>query len=136
MPSFCGCRWSGLVQTRASGGFQSVSSRYRSSVLGCQSAVVPAYMTSRPCGCSCCCAACMASVVSRRVRVVEARLALDSLAVVFLMWRTLAGKSRCGAPGRLRRILSALLLRLGRCSVCRVASLVERCDTCLWLLSA
>ncbi|MQM02289.1 hypothetical protein Taro_035055 [Colocasia esculenta] len=31
---------------------------------------------------------------------------------------------------------SALLLGLRRCSVCRVASLVERCDTCLWLLSA
>ncbi|MQL74032.1 hypothetical protein Taro_006365 [Colocasia esculenta] len=31
---------------------------------------------------------------------------------------------------------SALLPGLSRCSVCRVASLVERCDTCLWLLSA
>ncbi|MQM12720.1 hypothetical protein Taro_045638 [Colocasia esculenta] len=28
---------------------------------------------------------------------------------------------------------SALLLELSRCSMCRVASLVERCDTCLWL---
>ncbi|MQL69238.1 hypothetical protein Taro_001527 [Colocasia esculenta] len=34
-------------------------------------------------GCSCCCAACVVSVVARRVRVVAARLALDSLAVVF-----------------------------------------------------
>ncbi|MQL77502.1 hypothetical protein Taro_009912 [Colocasia esculenta] len=32
-------------------------------------------------GCSCCCAACVASVVARRVRAVVARLALDSLAV-------------------------------------------------------
>ncbi|MQM16563.1 hypothetical protein Taro_049521 [Colocasia esculenta] len=31
---------------------------------------------------------------------------------------------------------SALLSELSRCSVCRVASLVERYDTCLWLLSA
>ncbi|MQL73629.1 hypothetical protein Taro_005974 [Colocasia esculenta] len=30
----------------------------------------------------------------------------------------------------------ALLLGLSRCSMCRVASLVERCNTCLWLLSA
>ncbi|MQL97592.1 hypothetical protein Taro_030287, partial [Colocasia esculenta] len=47
---------------------------------------------------------------------VPARLALDSLAVVFLVWRTLVGKSRC--------------------SLCHVASLVKRCDSCLWLLSA
>ncbi|MQL69608.1 hypothetical protein Taro_001898 [Colocasia esculenta] len=31
---------------------------------------------------------------------------------------------------------SALLLGLSRCSMCHVASLVKRCDTCLWLLSA
>ncbi|MQM19390.1 hypothetical protein Taro_052394, partial [Colocasia esculenta] len=43
-------------------------------------------------GC-CYCAACVASVVARRVRTVAARLALDSLAVVFLMWRTLASQS-------------------------------------------
>ncbi|MQL71044.1 hypothetical protein Taro_003380 [Colocasia esculenta] len=67
-------------------------------------------------GCSCCCVVRMASVVTRRVRAVVALLALDSLAVVFPMWRTGAGKSRC--------------------FVCRVASLVEHCDTCLWLLSA
>ncbi|MQM14160.1 hypothetical protein Taro_047090, partial [Colocasia esculenta] len=30
---------------------------------------------------------------------------------------------------------SVLLLELSRCFVCRVAPLVERCDTCLWLLS-
>ncbi|MQL89707.1 hypothetical protein Taro_022289, partial [Colocasia esculenta] len=30
----------------------------------------------------------------------------------------------------------ASLLELSRCFVCRVAPLVERCDTCLWLLSA
>ncbi|MQM23652.1 hypothetical protein Taro_056719, partial [Colocasia esculenta] len=65
-------------------------------------------------GCSCCCVTRVASVVARRVRAVVARLALDSLAVVFPVWRACAGK----------------------CSVCHVASLVERCDTCLWLLSA
>ncbi|MQM06133.1 hypothetical protein Taro_038953 [Colocasia esculenta] len=89
-------------------------------------------------GCSCCCVACVVSVVARCVRVVVARLAVDSLAVVFLVWRTIAGKSRRGDLGRLRCIWVrlALLLELSRCSVCHVASLVERCDTCLWLLSA
>ncbi|MQM19723.1 hypothetical protein Taro_052733 [Colocasia esculenta] len=149
-------------------------------------------------GCNCCCVACMASVVAWCVHAVMVRLALDSLEVAFLVWRTVAGKSRCGAPGRLRRIWvcvplwlrepacgvafigtkllsvepievslpcwlfpccwgvycvgcvcgllsvhccalcsawSALLLGLSRYSVCRVASLVERCNTCLWLLS-
>ncbi|MQL72836.1 hypothetical protein Taro_005178 [Colocasia esculenta] len=62
------------------------------------------------------------------------RLTVDLLAVFFLVWRKVAGKSRCGAPGRLQR--SALLLGLSRCPVCHVASLVERCDACLWLLSA
>ncbi|MQL81497.1 hypothetical protein Taro_013954, partial [Colocasia esculenta] len=66
-------------------------------------------------GCSCCYVACVASMVARCVHAVVARLALDSLAVVF--------------P-------SASLLGLSRCFVCHVASLVERCDTCLWLLSA
>ncbi|MQL82737.1 hypothetical protein Taro_015223, partial [Colocasia esculenta] len=66
--------------------------------------------------CSCCCAACVASVVARRVRAISARLELDSLAVVFLVWRTLASQSRCLA--------------------CCVAPLVEHCNTCLWLLSA
>ncbi|MQM07967.1 hypothetical protein Taro_040816 [Colocasia esculenta] len=50
-------------------------------------------------GCICCCAACMASVVARRVRAVAAWVALDSLAVVFPVWRTIAGKSKRGAPG-------------------------------------
>ncbi|MQM09130.1 hypothetical protein Taro_041995, partial [Colocasia esculenta] len=54
--------------------------------------------------CSCCCIVCMASVVTRCVRAMVARLAVDSLAVIFLMWRMVAGKSRCGAPGCLRRI--------------------------------
>ncbi|MQL75012.1 hypothetical protein Taro_007384 [Colocasia esculenta] len=47
-------------------------------------------------GCSCCCAACVVSVVARLVRAVAARLALDSLAVAFLVWRTLASQSRRG----------------------------------------
>ncbi|MQL68735.1 hypothetical protein Taro_001013, partial [Colocasia esculenta] len=69
-------------------------------------------------GCNCCCVVRVESVVAWCVRAVVARLAVDSLAVVFSVWRTIAGKSR-----------------LCRCSVCRVASLVECCDTCLWLLS-
>ncbi|MQM03296.1 hypothetical protein Taro_036075 [Colocasia esculenta] len=43
--------------------------------------------------CSYCCIACMESVVIRCVHAVAARLVLDSLDVVFLVWRTLAGKS-------------------------------------------
>ncbi|MQM18383.1 hypothetical protein Taro_051372, partial [Colocasia esculenta] len=38
--------------TRASGGFCSVSSRFRSLVLGCQSVMAPACVASRPCGMS------------------------------------------------------------------------------------
>ncbi|MQM08401.1 hypothetical protein Taro_041256 [Colocasia esculenta] len=62
----------------------------------------PCMIRARGAGCSCCCAAYVASVVARHVRTVAARLALDSLAVVFLVWRTLAGKSRivCGTSGR------------------------------------
>ncbi|MQM13179.1 hypothetical protein Taro_046102 [Colocasia esculenta] len=45
-------------------------------------------------GCICCCIACVASVVAQCVRAVVARLAVDSLAVVFLEWRTIAGKSK------------------------------------------
>ncbi|MQL91233.1 hypothetical protein Taro_023845 [Colocasia esculenta] len=41
VPSFRGHRWSGLVQTPAFGGFRSVSSRFRSPALGCQSVVAP-----------------------------------------------------------------------------------------------
>ncbi|MQM01882.1 hypothetical protein Taro_034640, partial [Colocasia esculenta] len=59
---------------------------------------LPCMIRVRAAGCSCCCAACVASVVARRVRAIAARLALDSLAVIFLVWRTLAGKSRCGVP--------------------------------------
>ncbi|MQL71953.1 hypothetical protein Taro_004308 [Colocasia esculenta] len=55
-------------------------------------------------GCSYCCVACRASVVARCVRVVVARLAVDSLAVVFSVWRTIVGKPRCDALGRLRGI--------------------------------
>ncbi|MQL95356.1 hypothetical protein Taro_028028 [Colocasia esculenta] len=55
-------------------------------------------------GCSCCYVACVASVVARCVRAVVAWLALDSLVVVSPVWRTVVGKSKCGAPGHLRRI--------------------------------
>ncbi|MQM08716.1 hypothetical protein Taro_041579, partial [Colocasia esculenta] len=67
--------------------------------------------------CSCCCGVCVVSVVARRVRAVMARLVLDLLAVVFLVWRTLAGESRCGAPdvlcAVLHRWLSAATLVYG-----------------------
>ncbi|MQL77524.1 hypothetical protein Taro_009944, partial [Colocasia esculenta] len=156
----------------------------------------------------------MASVVARRVHVVVAQLAVDLLPMFFLVWRKVASKSRCGAPGHLRRICHCVLVlecfgfvpsgalvhcvvpwvapgacdstlccvmclivsfvchfttslgvggversasrtlcvglrpvvvplplwggcfALSRCPVCRVASLVERCNTYLWLLSA
>ncbi|MQL97264.1 hypothetical protein Taro_029952, partial [Colocasia esculenta] len=63
-------------------------------------------------GCSCCCIACVASVVARCVRAVVARLAVDSLAVVFPVWRTLASKSRRGVLSLVRcsRSLSMLVL--------------------------
>ncbi|MQM23686.1 hypothetical protein Taro_056753 [Colocasia esculenta] len=149
--------------TRASGGFHSVSSRFCDPVLGCQSVVASACVASRPrgvsrvrsgsvcqpltlwrskvavlvvfgsvggdanfgvpgggpggraitvgvrlpckfcvrtaVGCSCCCVACVASVVSRCVHAVVVRLVLDSLAVIFPVWRTVAGKSSLGLAG-------------------------------------
>ncbi|MQM05999.1 hypothetical protein Taro_038818 [Colocasia esculenta] len=70
-------------------------------------------------GCSCCCVACVVSVVARCVRVVVVRLALDSLAVIFPVWTTVVGKSRCGAPGRLWQIWVCvpLCLREPACGV-------------------
>ncbi|MQL95193.1 hypothetical protein Taro_027861, partial [Colocasia esculenta] len=56
----------------------------------------------------------MVSVVAQRVRAIAARLVLDSLAVVFLVWRMLASKSRCARDAE-----------LSRCFVCHVAPLVE-----------
>ncbi|MQM06671.1 hypothetical protein Taro_039503 [Colocasia esculenta] len=83
-------------------------------------------------GCSCCYAACVASVVARHVRAVAARLALDSLEVAFLVWRTLASQSRCLCAV----VRCARDVELSRCLMCCVAPLVERCNTCLWLLPA
>ncbi|MQL93654.1 hypothetical protein Taro_026301 [Colocasia esculenta] len=107
---------------------------------------------ARVAGCSFCCAACVASVVARRVRAVAARLALDSLAVVFLVWRTLASQSSLvgcplvvgvcvvivvfGLVFLCAVVCCARDAELSRCLACCVAPLVERCDTCLWLLSA
>ncbi|MQL84402.1 hypothetical protein Taro_016906 [Colocasia esculenta] len=54
-------------------------------------------------GCSCCHSASVASVVAQCVHAVVARLAVDSLVVVFPVWRTLASKSRRGALGSLQR---------------------------------
>ncbi|MQM18415.1 hypothetical protein Taro_051406 [Colocasia esculenta] len=85
----------------------------------------------------CCCVACMASMVAQCVRVVVAQLVVDSLAVVFPLREPTCGKAFTGVgllPVEL--VESALLLELSRCSVCRVASLVEHYDTCQWLLSA
>ncbi|MQL68611.1 hypothetical protein Taro_000896, partial [Colocasia esculenta] len=45
-------------------------------------------------GCSCCHVACVVSVVAQCVHAVVARLAVDSLAVLLPVWRTIAGKSR------------------------------------------
>ncbi|MQL98078.1 hypothetical protein Taro_030780 [Colocasia esculenta] len=61
----------------------------------CLSALDPVEVCSFPASFMCAlqCVACMASVVARCVRAVVVRLALDSLAVVFPMWRTVAGKS-------------------------------------------
>ncbi|MQL81774.1 hypothetical protein Taro_014229 [Colocasia esculenta] len=108
-------------------------------------------------GCSCCCVACVASMVARCVRAVVARLAVDSLVVVFPYGGGLQAsrgavllvifdafecvcipkaERACVWCGLHRCRVSALLLELSRCSVCRVASLVERCDTCPCLLSA
>ncbi|MQM10511.1 hypothetical protein Taro_043402 [Colocasia esculenta] len=87
-------------------------------------------------GCSCCYVSCVASVVARSVRAVVAWLAVDSLAVVFSVWRIVASKFMCvllvifGAFWCVFAAVPTLLLGLSRCSVCRVASLVERCDTC------
>ncbi|MQL81351.1 hypothetical protein Taro_013803 [Colocasia esculenta] len=106
--------------------------------------------------CSCCCIVCVASVIARRVRDVVARLAVDSLAVVFPYGGRLqaspgavllvvfgAFKCACAAVAEracmwrgLHRCRVVVCGTSGRCSVCRVAPLVERCDTCLWLLSA
>ncbi|MQM23622.1 hypothetical protein Taro_056689, partial [Colocasia esculenta] len=100
--------------------------------------------------CSCCCAACVASVVARRVRAVAARLALDSLSCG--LW----SRSKCpglvGCPlccwGVCCRccvfglvylcavVRCARDAELSRCLACCVAPLVERCNTCMWLLSA
>ncbi|MQM08804.1 hypothetical protein Taro_041659, partial [Colocasia esculenta] len=57
---------------------------------------LPCKVHARDAGCSCCCATCVASVVAQRVRAIAAWLVLDSLAVVFLVWRTLASKSSSG----------------------------------------
>ncbi|MQM20945.1 hypothetical protein Taro_053975 [Colocasia esculenta] len=81
-------------------------------------------------GCTCCCVVCVASVVAQCVRAMVARLVVDSLAVVFPMWRTVAGKSGCGAPSHLRRIWVCVCLC--GCESLRVVwpSPVQSC--CLW----
>ncbi|MQL76081.1 hypothetical protein Taro_008458 [Colocasia esculenta] len=51
---------------------------------------LPCMIRARVAGCSCCCAVCVASVVAQCVRAAAVRSALDSMAVVFLVWRTLS----------------------------------------------
>ncbi|MQL68675.1 hypothetical protein Taro_000950 [Colocasia esculenta] len=60
---------------------------------------LPCMILAHAAGCSCCCVACEASVIARCVRAVGARLVLDSLAVVFLVWRTLASQSNLALTG-------------------------------------
>ncbi|MQL79295.1 hypothetical protein Taro_011732 [Colocasia esculenta] len=50
VPSFRGRRWSGLVQTCASGGFRFGVLSVPQSRSGCQSVVAPACVASRPSG--------------------------------------------------------------------------------------
>ncbi|MQM16327.1 hypothetical protein Taro_049283 [Colocasia esculenta] len=76
-----------------------------------ESVRLPCMIRARAAGCSCCCTACVASVVAQRVHAVAAWLVLDSLEVV------------------------SLDAEMSRCLACCVASLVERCNTYLWLLS-
>ncbi|MQM03935.1 hypothetical protein Taro_036723, partial [Colocasia esculenta] len=63
-------------------------------------------------GCSCCYVACLASVDARCVRVVVARLAVDSLAVAFLVWRMVTGKSRCSRSSSLLVLVEVEVHRL------------------------
>ncbi|MQM09907.1 hypothetical protein Taro_042790 [Colocasia esculenta] len=58
---------------------------------------LPCMIRARVAGCSCCCAARVANVVARRVRAVAARLALDSLAVVFPLREPACGVAFTGA---------------------------------------
>ncbi|MQM20852.1 hypothetical protein Taro_053881 [Colocasia esculenta] len=78
-------------------------------------------------GCSCCCVTHVVSVVARRVHVMVARLALDSLAVVFPVWRTGVGKSSSACysvlsdgPCCLVIGLCILVKVLPRIALCRV----------------
>ncbi|MQL76864.1 hypothetical protein Taro_009264 [Colocasia esculenta] len=123
---------------------------------------LPCKVRARAADCNCCCAACVVSVVARRVHAVAAQLALDSLtvaspgAVLLVVFRAFecvcvakaeracvwCGLHRCrvvvcGTGGRCLYFVGCpFVVGLSRCSVCRVASLVEHYDTCLWLLSA
>ncbi|MQL83983.1 hypothetical protein Taro_016482 [Colocasia esculenta] len=65
--------------------------------------------------------------------VVSRRLREPTCGVTFIGARLYSAEP---VEGVLALLESARLLELSRCFVCRVAPLVERCDTCLWLLSA
>ncbi|MQL75126.1 hypothetical protein Taro_007496 [Colocasia esculenta] len=89
---------------------------------------LPCMIRERVTGYSCCCAACVASVVARRVRAVASRLALDSLAVALLVWRTLASQSSCGLWSRSKCPgLVGCPLVVGVCVVIVVFGLVCLC---------
>ncbi|MQM12667.1 hypothetical protein Taro_045586 [Colocasia esculenta] len=93
---------------------------------------LPCMIRARVACCSCCCVACMASVVAQRVRAVAARLALDSLAMVFLVWRTLAIQFRvvaCGTSGRCSCLVGCPSV-VGVCAVVVVCLALYACALC------
>ncbi|MQL99024.1 hypothetical protein Taro_031744, partial [Colocasia esculenta] len=130
--------------TCASGGFCSVSSQFRSPVLGFHSVVAPTCAQ----GCFrfvpysvgfCGGRVCVTNLVGGRdvamFWIGNPYWALFArLTPYFLQGSSLRelGVGRV-AEAALQVLGSALLLGLSRCSVCQVALLVERCDTCLWL---
>ncbi|MQL68786.1 hypothetical protein Taro_001036 [Colocasia esculenta] len=89
------------------------------------SVLLPCMIHARVAGCSCCCAACVASVVARRVRAIAARLALDSLAVVLLVWKMLARQSRLRCIAWLPCVLVRISLRTNGALVVLVEALPE-----------
>ncbi|MQL81609.1 hypothetical protein Taro_014079 [Colocasia esculenta] len=85
-------------------------------------------------GCSCCCVACVASVIARCVRAMVAWLAMDSLAVVSPVWRIVASKSRHSALRHLRRIWVCVPLWLREPTCCVTFTALVRGSRSLSLL--
>ncbi|MQL70580.1 hypothetical protein Taro_002892, partial [Colocasia esculenta] len=80
---------------------------------------LPCMIRARAAGCSCCCAACVASVVARCVRAAAARLALDSLE-----WSSLCG-------GFLQESRGAVLLVVFGAFECAFVAKAERACVCV-----